>query len=265
MKLRHVGFVLKRAVANRGVMGTLTAAPAKIVDRLSRGSKPARHFNPVHPFDAEYGTDTSGLITAEELLDSRRRKSIHNTGFYATAPSLFQQAFAQLDIDFERFTFIDLGAGKGRIMLLASNFSFRRVLGVEFIPELQATATRNIELYQAPSRHCQDVQCILSDVCDFEFPKEPLVIFMWHPFVGPVFERVMENLAASLRKDPREVYVVYLKPEFEHLVERIPSLNKLWESHLTMSDEDFAAYIFPDKSERCVAYGTAPGRERKFQ
>jgi hypothetical protein len=256
VKLSHVGFVLQRAVAKRGVMGTLTAAPGKIMGRLSRGSKPAKQYNPVHPFDAEFGTDTSGLIAAEELVDSRRRKNIHNTGFYATAPSIFQQAFARLEIDFERFTFVDLGAGKGRIMLLASNFPFQQVLGVEFIPELQAIATRNISVYQPPTRRCQDVQCILSDVQEFVFPAVPLVIFMWHPFVGPVFERVMQNLEESLRRDPREVYIVYLKPEFGHVIERIPSLQKLWESRFTMSEQDFAAYIFPDQSEVCVAYGT---------
>jgi predicted RNA methylase len=256
VKLSHVGFVLQRAVAKRGVMGTLTAAPAKIMGRLSRGAKPAKQFNPVHPFDAEFGTDTSGLIVAEELMDSRRRKNIHNTGFYATAPSIFQQAFARLEIDFERFTFVDLGAGKGRIMLLASNFPFQQVLGVEFIPELQAIATRNISVYQPPTRRCQDVQCILSDVQEFVFPPVPLVIFMWHPFVGPVFERVMQNLEESLRRNPREVYIVYLKPEFGHVIERIPSLQKLWETRFTMSEQDFAAYIFPDQSEVCVAYGT---------
>jgi hypothetical protein len=256
VKLSHVGFVLQRAVAKRGVMGTLTAAPGKIMGRLSRGSKPAKQYNPVHPFDAEFGTDTSGLIAAEELVDSRRRKNIHNTGFYATAPSIFQQAFARLEIDFERFTFVDLGAGKGRIMLLASNFPFQQVLGVEFIPELQAIATRNISVYQPATRRCQDVQCILSDVQEFVFPTVPLVIFMWHPFVGPVFERVMQNLEESLRCNPREVYIVYLKPEFGHVIERIPSLQKLWETRFTMSEQDFAAYIFPDQSEVCVAYGT---------
>jgi SAM-dependent methyltransferase len=257
MKLQHMGFVLQRAVAKRGVMGTLTAAPGKIMSRLSRGSKPSKQFNPVHPFDAEHGTDTSGLIAAEELLDSRHKKNIHNTGFYATAPSMFHQALARMQIDFECFTFIDLGAGKGRVMLLASNFPFQRVLGVEFIPQLQAIATRNISLYQPAARRCQDVECLLSDVRDFVFPPGPLVIFMWHPFVGPVFERVMENLEESLRRDPREVYVVYLRPDFEHLVARIPALHKTWESRFTMTDEDFAAYIFPDQSEVCVAYGTS--------
>jgi SAM-dependent methyltransferase len=257
MKVGHVGFVLHRAVAKRGVMGTLTAAPGKIMGRLSRASKPAKPFNPIHPFDVEFGTDTSGLIAAEELLDSERRKSIHNTGFYATAPSIFHQAFARIQIDFSRFTFIDLGAGKGRIMLLASNFPFQRVLGVELIPDLQATATRNIARYQPAARQCQDVECILSDVCDYAFPPGPLVIFMWHPFVGPVFERVMQNLDESLRRDPREVYLVYLRPDFKHVVERIPALHKVWEDTFTMTEQDFSAYIFPDQSEVCVAYATS--------
>jgi hypothetical protein len=258
MRLSHVGFKLQRAVAKRGVVGTLTAAPAKIMGHLARGSKPGKQYNPVHPFDLEHGTDTSGLIAAEDLLDSQRRKNIHNTGFYATAPSMFQQAFARLDIDFEKFTFVDLGAGKGRIILLASNFSFKRVLGVEFVPELHAIATRNIALYQPAVRQCHDVQCILSDVRAFDFPSVPLVIFMWHPFAGPVFEQVMTNLEESLLRDLREVYLVYLKPQYEHLViERVPSLKKIWETHITMTEQDFAAYIFPDQSERCAAYATS--------
>jgi SAM-dependent methyltransferase len=257
MKLSHVGFKLKRAIVKRGVMGVLTAAPAKIMGRLAQRSHNGKQIDPVHPFDVEHGTDTSGLIMPEELADSRRRKCIHNTGFYATAPSLFEQAFSRLDIDFERFTFIDLGAGKGRTLMLASNFPFQRVIGVEFVPELQAIAQRNISLYQPAVRRCRDVECILSDVCDFVFPPVPLVIFMWHPFVGPVFEKVMANLQESLRQDAREVYVVYLKPEFEHLVASVSPLRKLWEIHMTMTDQDFAAYIFPDQSEVCVAYGTS--------
>ena len=179
MKLNNVGFVLRRAVAKRGWVGTLTAVPKELVVRFSRRSHEAKQFNPIHPFDAEFGTDTSGLITAEELLDSGRKKNIHNTGYYATSPSLFLQAFARLEIDFARFTFVDLGAGKGRILLLASNHPFRRVIGVELVPELQAVAQKNIALYQPGSRQCKDVDCVLSDVRDFEFPPDPLVIFLW--------------------------------------------------------------------------------------
>ena len=257
MKLSHVGFVLHRAVSKRGVVGTLTAAPAKIAGRLSRQVEAPRQFNPVHPFDAANGTDTSGLIAAEELKDSHQRRNIHNTGFYATSPSLFAQAAARLNIDHRRFTFVDLGAGKGRVMLMASQSPYKQVLGVELVPELQQIANRNVSVYQSPDRQCADVRCILGDVRNFVFPPVPLVIFLWHPFVGPVFEKVMQNLAESLHRDPRQVYVVYLKPQFEPMLKLIPTMKKLWEENLVMSDEDFAAYIFPDRSEVCVAYGTA--------
>jgi hypothetical protein len=140
---------------------------------------------------------------------------------------MFHQAFARLDIDYKRFTFVDLGAGKGRIMLLASNLPFQRVLGVEFVPELQAIATRNIALYQPATRRCQDVECVLSDVRDFVFPLVPLVIFLWHPFVGPVFEQVMTNLEDSLRSEPREVHLVYLRPDFKHLVHSCTSSGRV--------------------------------------
>ena len=256
MKLSNLGFKLRRTFVKRGVIGTLTAAPGKIVNYRSTRADQGRQHNPVHPFDAAFGTDTSGYIGAEELRDIRRRKNVHNTGFYATSPSLFQQAFARMALDYTRFSFVDLGAGKGRGLLLAANLPFRQVIGVEFVPELQAVATRNIALYQPPERQCQDVQCILSDVCDFVFPPEPLVIFMWNPFIGPVFERVMANLEQSLRDHPRELYLVYLKPDFKHAVERISALHKLWEADLTMSEQDYAAYFFPDQTELCAAYGT---------
>jgi hypothetical protein len=67
----------------------------------------------------------------------------------------------------------------------------------------------------------------------------------------------MANLEESLQNEPREVYLVYLKPEFDHLVERVSSLRKLWQSNFTMSEQDFAAYAFPDQSEVCAAYGSA--------
>jgi predicted RNA methylase len=260
MKLSQVGFALRRAVAKRGIVGTLIAAPGKFINLLTRRSNarsgPTRQHNPIHPFDEEFGTDTSGFIGAEELPDSQGRKSIHNSGFYATSPSIFYQAFARLPIDFKGFTFIDLGAGKGRIVLLASNFPFRRVLGVEFVPELQAIATQNIARYRPPARQCDDVECILGDACDFVFPSGPLVIFMWNPFAGPVFERVIENLDQSLRRDPREVYLVYLKPVLDDVVQRFPSLHKIWESEFTMTEQDFAAYFYPDRSEVCAAYAS---------
>lgn len=208
----------------------------------------------MHPFDAEFGTDTGGMIYAEELRDGRGRKSIYNTAYYATPPSLFLHALARLKIDFAEFTFIDLGAGKGRAILLASNFPFRQVIGIEFARDLAMVATQNISDYHPSARVCGNVRCMLGDATDFVFPPGPLVIFMWNPFVGLVFERVLSNLEDSLRREPREVYLLYLKPDCRQRLDASSELHKIWECRLQMTEQDFAFYHIGGPSEICAAY-----------
>jgi hypothetical protein len=219
-----------------------------------QGSAVGKQAFLLHPFDAEFGTDTGGLIFAEELRDGGGRKSVYNTAYYGTPPSLFQQALARLEVEFEGFTFVDLGAGKGRAILLASNFPFRQVIGIEYARELATVASQNISRYHPASRRCQDVRCILGDACDFAFPPGPLVIFMWNPFVGPVFERVVANIEDSLLQEPREVYVLYLRPDCAQRLDASPRLQKLWECRLEMTEQDFAAYQFGGRFEICAAY-----------
>lgn len=261
MKLKDLSFTLRHSLANRGFIRTVAILPGKAISRITQRSSPGDQTVLLHPFDAEFGTDTGGLIHAEELRDGRGRKSVYNTAYYGTPPSQFQQALARLEIDFAGFTFVDLGAGKGRTLLLASNFPFREVIGIEFAKELQAVAAQNILRHPRASRLCQDVRCILGDASEFAFPQGPLVIFMWNPFVGPVFERVLANLEDSLRREPREVYLLYLKPDCAQYLDASPWLRKLWEHRLEMTEQDFAAYQFGAQSEICAAYRSSASAE----
>jgi hypothetical protein len=253
MRLSDIPFSLRHSLANRGLIRSVAIAPRKVMSRLMRGPAPAEQTL-LHPFDAEFGTDTGGMIYAEELRDGRGRKSVYNTAYYATPPSMFQQAIGRLEIDFSEFTFVDLGAGKGRIVLLASNFPFRQVIGIEFARDLAMVATKNIADYRPALRLCQDVRCILGDASDFAFPPGPLVIFMWNPFVGPVFERVLSNLELSLQREPRVVYLLYLKPDCAQRLDASSCLQKVWECRLEMTEEDFAVYQIGGRSELCAAY-----------
>jgi hypothetical protein len=254
VKLRDIPFSLRHSLANRGLIRSVAIAPRKIVSRLLRGSAQEKQAVLLHPFDAEFGTDTGGMIYAEELRDGRGRKSVYNTAYYATPPSLFLQALARLEIDFAEFTFIHLGAGKGRVILLASNFPFRQVIGIEFARDLATVVTRNISDYRPSARVCEDMRCMLGDASDFVFPPGPLVIFMWNPFVGLVFERVLSNLEDSLRREPREVYLLYLKPDCGQRLDASSALHKIWECRLEMTERDFAFYHLGGRSVTCAAY-----------
>jgi hypothetical protein len=253
VKVSDIPFALRHSLANQGVIRSAKAVGRKAINLL-RKSEPAKQITLPHPFDAEFGTDTGGIVRAQALRNGSGGKSIYNTAYYGTPPSMFLQALARLEIEHREFTFIDLGAGKGRVLLLAANFPFRQVIGVEFAEDLAAVANRNISLYHPDSRRCEDVRCIAGDASQFAFPAGPLVIFMWHPFVGVIFDRMLANLEQSLRQEPRPVYILYLNPECGPRLESCPQLRKMWESTLEMTEEDFAFYEIGGRTATCAAY-----------
>ena len=97
-------------------------------------------------------------------------------------------------------------------MLLASEFPFRRVIGIEFAPELHAVAERNIPKYGHGPNGCREVESVCMDFFDFVLPPEPLVLFLFDPCTDVVFPRILERIRDSLRAHPRPLYLIYVAP-----------------------------------------------------
>ncbi len=213
-----------------------------------------RSYRAVHPFDERFGVDTSGLIYE---LPTGHQHDVYNNGYFAVAPSVFHAVMhameERLHLDFQRFTFTDVGSGKGRALLLASDYPFREIIGIELSPELDRVARANIARYRG-ARHHPRVTCIQGDAAEFLWPSGPLIVYMWNAFTRPVMERVFQNLEASLAQQPRELYLVYVHPELDSMLVGVPWLNRLWQDELAMSDEDYAAWAFPNRAEVCAVY-----------
>ena len=107
-----------------------------------------RSYRAVHPFDERFGVDTSGLVYE---LPSGHQHDLYNNGYFAVAPSVFHSVMQalrdRLALDYRRFSFVDVGSGKGRALLLASDYPFREIIGVELSPELDRVARANIARY----------------------------------------------------------------------------------------------------------------------
>ena len=106
-----------------------------------------------HPFDLEFGVRTSGLIAGRHLKSGHRHDR-HNTAYYGVAPSVFQAMMVRWRrsrpvAPIDEFTFVDLGAGMGRAVLLASELPFKAVVGVELHPMLARIARRNMAAWRA--------------------------------------------------------------------------------------------------------------------
>jgi SAM-dependent methyltransferase len=217
-----------------------------------------RSYRAVHPFDERFGVDTSGLLYE---LPSGHQHDRYNNGYFAVAPSVFHSVIQalreRLQLDYRRFSFLDVGSGKGRALLLACDYPFREIIGIELSPELDRVARANIARYTGARRQ-PPVVSVQGDAAAFTWPPGPLVIYMWNAFTGPVMDQVFHNLEASLAHLPRELYLIYIHPELEVILDGLPWLNLLWRDEIAMSEEDYEAWAFPNRAEMCAVYRALP-------
>lgn len=110
--------------------------------------------------------------------------------------------------------FVEYGCGKGRVVLAAAQrYPFSRVIGLELSPDLSATARA---LVAKEGRLRTRSVCIETlDATAYRVPDDMTHAYMFNPFRGETMERVCANMAASLRRAPRRLRLIYLQPE-EH-------------------------------------------------
>ena len=133
---------------------------------------------------------------------------------------VFEWALAAIDFDFSRLSFVDYGAGKGRVLLLAAQHPFKAVGGIEFAAELHDAATMNIAQFPRSRMKCRDVECILEDAAGLGTLDGEAVHFFFNPFSREVFAEVLNSIVASYRESPRRLYLVLVDPIATDLVEQ---------------------------------------------
>ena len=180
--------------------------------------------------DADYDWDHRVDTTSANVSWQARFIGLLNSSYQPIEAYIFREIMNALPIDFGQFTFIDIGSGKGRAMLLASEFSFRRIIGVELLPELHRIAQENIAKFTS-GENMPPIISVNGDATEFEFPNESLVVFLFHPLLEAGFRKVLANLRQSLNLAPRPAFVVYANPVFEMLIAADPKMNKITGTH----------------------------------
>ena len=107
--------------------------------------------------------------------------------------------------------------------MLASDYAFGRIVGVEFSPELHEVAVRNLAIYTSPAQRCRVVESVNADATTYEFPPTPLLLYAYNPFDETVMAAILEKLMRSLEAAPREVIFVYYNPRWR-VMEKFPAL-----------------------------------------
>jgi 16S rRNA G966 N2-methylase RsmD len=146
-------------------------------------------------------------------------------------------------------TFVDLGSGKGKVLLIAGMRPYTRVVGVEIDSELSTVARRNIERFRHRQR-AGVVESVTASVVDWAVPDDTCIILMHNAFFGETFRNAMANVFASYDRNPREMHIVYMFPwEHEWLlstgrvtVESVRSEG--WPEHLHWWDDEHVTVVY---------------------
>ena len=227
-----------------------------------------------HPFDRAHGVDTGGLLYADALTGLHEHE-LQNAGYYATAPSLFRGAIAlwrqtlpatgYTETD---YTLVDIGCGKGRVLMLAAEFGFREIVGVEVDPHLARIARKNLHKWTRrsprswvpqvsilrPGRPNPRTRIIEGDALALPLPDGPAALFYFNSFERELTERWLSRLGDIARTRTAPLDLIYIHPEFDAQVRQVPGIQTLAQADIPFSAEDAAADAFQVGTDHCAIY-----------
>lgn len=198
---------IRETFRTHGVLGGLSyyfAGFVQMLRDLTPGRRRSRYGDIDYDFD--HGVDTTWATIS---LRTRFRELLSGGQYQPSEPELFHQILRALPTSPDGFTFIDLGSGKGRTLLMASHYPFSRIVGVELLAEFETIARRNIDRYRGEQQECFALESQQGDAREFSFPDVPTVLYLFNPFPEHVLREVLCNLRDSLRSSPRPVFVIY--------------------------------------------------------
>jgi hypothetical protein len=231
---------------------------------------------PIHPFDQMHGVDTSGLVPASKLVTGHPNDE-HVTAYYGVAPSILRALIAHWresvpPYPISSYTLIDIGAGKGRGLLVASEYRFRKVVGIELNPALAAVARQNVAQWKAArdadptAEPIAPIEVLEQDALEFELPDAPMLLFLFHPFEAPVLRKLLRQIetqlgrrAAENRNQVPALDLIYVNAECANVLDRHPAFTQLFLDNVPMSTEDHAADL--EAIARQKEYGSTGDEE----
>ena len=205
---------IKWSIKYRGCFNFFTNSALRLIPKVKSSSWFARHQE--QQFDRRYGVETSSDVAVQDLdiSDGERTHAVEYAPTYGVTFSLLLE---RLEIDYSDYAFVDYGCGKGRVLLLASEFPFREIVGVELSESLCEIAAENVKTYNSKSKKCDQIECLKTDATAYDIPKRPALLFFFNPFDDHILAKVLDQIHQSLDEQPRDVMVVYSNPVHKRL------------------------------------------------
>ena len=179
----------------------------------------ANERNAGRRFDREHGVATQAILFLTDLdADRVGDAGAHATHYEAVPPRDFRELMQHVPGDVvRRSTFVDVGAGMGRALLLASEYPFVRVAGIEVSPALFEVTLANLASSSGFERKTGRIDAYRDDARIWPYPPGDLVAFLFNPFDAQALQATLG--AIIHREDPGETWLMYHTPVERILIE----------------------------------------------
>jgi SAM-dependent methyltransferase len=156
-------------------------------------------------WERRLGIETRGYIPWNCLGDNPESVDYEPVG-YVTLKKIFKNlTIRQSDV------FVDYGCGKGRPLFFATQYPFRRLIGIDMSQPLVEAAEVNRETLRAKQRR-QHVEILQADAKTWKVPADVTFVFLFNPFVGQILQGAIDQLFRSWSQQPRQMTIVYVQP-----------------------------------------------------
>jgi SAM-dependent methyltransferase len=152
-------------------------------------------------FDRRYGVETARTV---QVVLAPGPNLAHGVRYETSSEEGIRWSIDNAGLDPRTTTFVDIGCGKGRALIVAAQYPFPSVVGVEYSLELAAICERNLRAIHSLGR------CAVfnEDAEHFEFPEGDLLIYMYNPFKPELARKVLARIA----QHPARVALAYRGP-----------------------------------------------------
>lgn len=161
-------------------------------------------------YDASLRIKTTGV---REWLT----KSVHHNRYEATPYATLDEFFDDYKLNKDD-VFVDFGCGKGRLPFYIHNRFDIAVVGIEVSELLYDEALKNLVRYMDKRKKSAKpvrFECMLAEKYDIQQTDSHFYFF--NPFSTVIFAKVIDNIAASVERHPREVSVILYYPTAEYM------------------------------------------------
>jgi SAM-dependent methyltransferase len=209
-----------------------------------------------HPFDQAYNVETSGYVASDKIHADPKVQDVTHP-YAPVQPSVIRTILTALG-DVTEYTFIDYGCGKGRAILVATEFPFQKIIGVELSSSLADVARRNAVVFAGRFPERTKIDIYAQNVLDYEPPHSNVAIFIYHSFGRPVWAEVLKKLEAGLSAGRyRHLFLIYCNPVFWQGLDASPYFTRWFAKTMAIPPSEVG--FGPDKTDTAVIWQSKCG------